>query len=176
MISLMLSKLKNMDDKVVLNVKKLHRDKLSKLMIIITKLGNNGMIWFAVAIPFLFNRGYRNIGVKIILALLLSGFFGEILIKHIVARVRPSKFLLQEEMLIKEPITYSFPSGHTSSSFAASCMLASCFGAVSIPAFIFAVLMGFSRVYLRVHYLTDVLAGAVLGSICSLLINLFIPF
>lgn len=176
MISLMLSKIKKMDNKVVVNVKKLHRNKLNKLMVIITKLGNNGMVWFAVAIPFLLNRGYRNVGTRIILALLLSGFLGEILIKHLVARVRPSKFLLQEEILIKEPITYSFPSGHTSSSFAASCMLASCFGALSIPAFVFAVLMGFSRVYLRVHYLTDVLAGAVLGSICSLLINFFIPF
>lgn len=172
----MINKLKNMDNKVVMNVKKLHRDNLNKFMVIITKLGNNGMIWFAVAIPFLFNRGYRNIGMKIILALLLSGFFGEILIKHIVARVRPSKFLLQEEMLIKEPVTYSFPSGHTSSSFAASCMLASYFGNIAVIAFVFAILMGFSRVYLRVHYLTDVLAGAVLGSICSLLVNVFIPF
>ena len=175
-ISLMLNKLKNMDNKVVVNVKKLHRDNLNKFMIIITKLGNNGMIWFAVAIPFLINRGYRNVGMKIILALLLSGFIGEILIKHMVARVRPSKFLLQEEMLIKEPITYSFPSGHTSSSFAAACMLAACFGPISVPAFVFAVLMGFSRVYLRVHYLTDVLAGAVLGSVCSLVVNIFIPF
>ena len=172
----MINKLKNMDNKVVMNVKKLHRDNLNKFMVIITKLGNNGMIWFTVAIPFLFNRGYRNIGMKIILALLLSGFFGEILIKHIVARVRPSKFLLQEEMLIKEPVTYSFPSGHTSSSFAASCMLASYFGNIAVIAFVFAILMGFSRVYLRVHYLTDVLAGAVLGSICSLLVNVFIPF
>lgn len=172
----MLSKLKSIDDKVVTNVKKLHRNNLSKFLIVITKLGNNGMIWFAVAIPFLFNRGYRNVGVRIILALLLSGFLGEILIKHIVARVRPSKFLLQEEILIKEPITYSFPSGHTSSSFAASCMLASCFGMVAVPAFIFAVLIGFSRIYLRVHYLTDVLAGAFLGSVCSLFVNIFIQF
>ena len=172
----MLSKLKNMDDKVVVNVKKLHRDNLNKFMVIVTKLGNNGMVWFAVAVPLLFNRGYRNVGVKIILALLLSGFLGEVLIKHIVARVRPSKFLLQEEMLIKEPITYSFPSGHTSSSFAASCMLASCFGIISTPAFVLAFLIGFSRVYLRVHYLTDVLVGAILGSFCSLLVNVFIPF
>ena len=106
----MLNKLKSMDNKVILNVKRLHRDKLSKWMVVITKLGNNGMIWFAVAIPFLFNKSYRNVGVRIILALLLSGFAGEILIKNLVARTRPSKFLLQEEMLIKEPVTYSFPS------------------------------------------------------------------
>lgn len=170
----MLNRIKSIDDKILLNMKKLHRKKRNKVMIVITKLGNNGMIWFAVAIPFLLNKEYRNVGIKMILALLLSGFMGEILIKHIVARVRPSKFLLQEEMLIKEPITYSFPSGHTSSSFAASCILASYFGPLSIPAFIFSVLMGFSRLYLRVHYPTDVLAGAVLGSICSLIINVFI--
>lgn len=172
----MLSKIKSIDDKILLDIKRLHRHKLNKFMIVVTKLGNNGMVWFAIAFPFLINKEYRSVGIKMILALLLSGFIGEILIKHIVARVRPSKFLLQEEMLIKEPITYSFPSGHTSSSFAASCILASYFGALSIPAFIFAALMGFSRLYLRVHYPTDVLAGAVLGSICSLLVNIFITF
>lgn len=172
----MLNKIKTIDDRILFNIKRLHRQKLNKLMIVITKLGNNGMIWFTIAIPFILNKEYRNIGVKMILALLLSGFIGEILIKHIVARVRPSSFLLQEELLIKEPITYSFPSGHTSSSFAASCILASYFGPLSIPAFIFAVLMGFSRLYLRVHYPTDVLAGAVLGALCSLIINIFITF
>ena len=93
---------------------------------------------------------------------------GEIIIKHIVKRVRPCHTLDDDEQLIDRPRFYSFPSGHTTASFAM----------VGV-ALMLAMLIAFSRIYLRVHYLTDVIAGMILGltcGICSVLIfNTVVP-
>lgn len=166
--------IKRIDEKVLSCVSKFKNKTLSKFMVVISTMGNSGLIWFAIAIPLIINKSYRLIGIKIILSILFTGFLGEVIVKRAVGRVRPSKSILQEELLIKKPKSYSFPSGHTSSSIAASCTIAFCCGMICIPAFIFAGLMAFSRLYLKVHYLSDVLAGAVLGIICSVIVNVFI--
>ena len=170
----MLNFIKRIDEFVLNRVSKLGNKAFSKWMVVISIMGNSGLVWFAIAVPLILNRSYRLIGVKIILSILLTGFLGEIIVKRAVARVRPSKSILQEDLLIKKPKSYSFPSGHTSSSVAAACTIAFCCGPISILAFIFAFFMALSRLYLRVHYLSDVLAGAVLGVICSFIVNVFI--
>lgn len=162
-------------DRYVLNyVSRFYNSTINRIMVVISTMGNSGLVWFAIAIPLIVNKPYRLIGIKIVLSILMTGFLGEIIVKRAVGRVRPSKFILQEDLLIKKPKSYSFPSGHTSSSVAASCTLAFCCGMLCIPAFIFAFLMAFSRIYLKVHYLSDVLAGAILGIICSIIVNVFI--
>ena len=76
--------------------------------------------------------------------------------------------------LIKNPITYSFPSGHSASSFAAAGTFIMTNSSMSVYITILAALIAFSRLYLNVHYPTDVLTGIILGLICSIVIyNLF---
>ena len=104
----------------------------------------------------------------------MTAFLGEIVIKTLVGRIRPSKSISQKNLLIKKPITYSFPSGHTSSSFAAALMISFEYPAFAFPVFILASLIAFSRLYLKVHYPSDVLAGMVLGLVCSIAINYFV--
>ena len=105
---------------------------------------------------------------------------GEIIIKHIVKRVRPCHTLDDDEQLIDRPRFYSFPSGHTTASFAmVGVALMRCKVITFMPILMLAMLIAFSRIYLRVHYLTDVIAGMILGltcGICSVLIfNTVVP-
>ena len=170
----MINTIKELDNNVLNKVSNLSRPWLDKLLVIITLCGNNGMIWFAISAPFLINKDYRLCGIKIILSVLLSGFLGEIIIKHLVGRMRPSKEIHQDDLLIKKPKSYSFPSGHTSSSISACSVLLFTYGPVALPALFLALLIAFSRIYLKVHYLSDVLAGALLGFICGFTVQFLI--
>lgn len=166
----MLSRIQDWDDRMLDRIAKLRTKRLNKIMVFATTLGNNGFIWFATAIVFLFFQRFRTSGIAIIIAVSLSWFFGEIAIKNLVGRVRPCHKLAEEQLLIKNPPHYSFPSGHTTSSFAATTVMILLDPVVAIPMLILAVLIAFSRTYLMVHYLTDVLAGAALGIICGCIV------
>ena len=103
-------------------------------------------------------------------ALILSTILGEGILKHVVQRVRPSEDIPAVNLLIAKPLSYSFPSGHTASSFAVAGVLAKYFKDYAIEFLGLASLIAFSRLYLYVHYPTDVLAGIILGLICSRII------
>lgn len=169
----MINTIKTIDERILVRISKLHRPLLNKIMVAATIAGNTGTIWLLIAVPMLLNQSARNKGIKLVLSLLLTGFVGEIIIKRLVGRMRPSKAIEQEKLLIKKPITYSFPSGHTSSSFAAALTISLNYPNFTIPVFFLAGTISFSRLYLRVHYPSDILAGAALGVICSLIVNAF---
>ena len=84
-------------------------------------------------------------------------------IKPLVGRIRPYDINTAVGLLIPRPTDFSFPSGHTGASFAAAAALEDSNYRLRIPAWVLAVLIAFSRLYLYVHYPTDVLAGAMLG-------------
>lgn len=175
----MFSRIQSWDNKILGLLSKKHTKVLNRLMVIITTTGNYGYVWFALSIPLLIINRYRMTGITMILAMMITGLTGEITIKHIVARVRPCNREFGKDLLIKHPAHYSFPSGHTASSFAVSMVMLFMLPGLFIPVFIYAVLMGFSRMYLLVHYPTDVIAGAVLGVICgitSVYVSPYIPF
>lgn len=169
----MLSKIKKIEEDILSLFAKIQTPLLNKIMVFFTVIGNGGTIWLLISIPLLVNYSSRIRGIKLIISLALAGFLGEIIIKRLVCRIRPSEDLEPEELLIKRPKTYSFPSGHTASSVSASLTISFCFPYLTIPAFLLASLIATSRLYLQVHYPSDVLAGAVLGAICSLLVNTF---
>ena len=133
-------------------------------MPIITKLGDAGILWILSAINLICFKKTRKTGITVGAALLLGVIFGNLILKPLVARVRPYNLNEAIELLIPSLTDYSFPSGHTLASFEAAGVLMICdrkrFGYAALAV---AVVIAFSRLYLYVHYPTDVLAGVVLG-------------
>ncbi len=155
-----------------------HHPILDKIAIFITSLGEGGAIWFAAAILLLLFEKTRRIGAITIFSLILCGLLNEIVIKNIVQRARPfvdNEFI---NLIINKPNSYSFPSGHTAMSFAAVGVWVR-FTKNKLYRLIFIILalfMAFSRLYLMVHYPTDVLAGIVVGTFSAYIAYRFFNF
>lgn len=138
---------------------------LDRVMVFITHLGDLGFLWLLLAAVLLSRAKTRRAGFCILLSMMICLLLGNGLIKNIVARPRPYTADPSIALLIPpsgEP--FSFPSGHTMHAFAAACSVGLC-GQKRLFwfALLFAFLIGFSRLYLMMHYPLDVLAGALLG-------------
>ncbi len=129
----------------------------------ITFLGDAALIWIAAAVLLMAIKTQRAAGAAVAVALLLSLLVGNCGIKPLVARLRPCDVDLSITLLIPHPGEFSFPSGHSMSSFAAATALFLYRKKWGAAALVLAALIGFSRLYLYVHYPTDVLAGALIG-------------
>ncbi len=137
------------------------------LMPWISWLGNGGLIWIIAAVVLLAIPKYRRGGVALSVGLLLCLIIGNLTLKPLVARVRPFDMIEGIELLIKAPTDFSFPSGHTLSSAIAAAVLTMTdkrFGYGAIP---LACLIAFSRMYLYVHYPSDILGAVVIAAIIS---------
>lgn len=164
----MLKRLRKMDAFVFRKISKLHNRTNNRIMAVITAMGTGGLIWFILCIPLLLTKNNLDAAINIGLGLLVAWLVGEVTMKRIVGRVRPIEQLPEEEHIIKRPKHSSFPSGHTASSFSVlAVVIVRCNLFLVIPVAIMACLIAFSRLYLRVHYLTDVLAGIVVGIVCG---------
>ena len=135
----------------------------------ISFLANVGWIWIVSAIVLFIIPKTRKIGLAVACALIFSLIICNITIKPIIARVRPYDLREGIELIIARPTDFSFPSGHTSISFAGAIPIFLQNKKLGIPALILAILIAFSRLYLYVHFPTDVLGGIVVGSICGVL-------
>ncbi|MCI9075205.1 MAG: phosphatase PAP2 family protein [Dorea sp.] len=139
-------------------------------MPVITSLGNVGIIWILLAVLLLIIPKTRKTGAVLAIALVLDVVLCNGIIKNLAARMRPYDRNPVVELLIHKPIDYSFPSGHTAASFAAvSALYFAGEKHMWKPVLVLAVLIAFSRLYLYVHYPTDVIGGAVLGILCGYL-------
>lgn len=149
----------------------LHNLLFDKMMPLISRIGDISTIWLIVAVVFLLIPKYRKYGMMIVFAVLLAAFIGEVVLKNLVERVRPCNINTVFPILIPRPTDFSFPSGHTSSSFAAATIIWKAKRKFGILALLLASFIAFSRLYLYVHYPTDILAGLVLGLLCALTVN-----
>ena len=156
-----------------INILNFIRDNLSNpildnIMILFTTLGDRGIIWITIGIILLVQKKYRKIGFILLIALLINFVIGEVLLKNIIHRPRVFITNPNINILINPPESYSFPSGHTASSFAAATVLGYYFKKYRYVFYVIASLIAFSRIYLYVHYPSDVLAGVLLGIVCAL--------
>ena len=141
------------------------------VMPLISKLGNGGIIWLVLSGLLCVFPKYRKAGVTMLTALALDVLLCNVMLKPLVGRMRPFTVNTGMELLINAPKDFSFPSGHTAASFAAAFALLFVKNKLWIPSMILASLIAFSRLYLYVHYPTDVLAGILRGLIVSVAAN-----
>ena len=132
------------------------------IVLFITSLAN--YVWYVLIIGFLLNKSTRKLGVILAVAMILQYLVNGGVLKHLFARVRPCNLDSTVELLVKRPKGFSFPSGHSAAAFSAVGVL---YGAriktLFWPVLALAVLIALSRLYLYVHFPTDVLAGALCG-------------
>ena len=126
-------------------------------------INTHGEVWILVAVILVCTRKYRESGLRLMLALFIGGVLCNLILKPTVARIRPFDINTAIELIVNPPADFSFPSGHTVSSFLAVPILWKANKKFGIAALILAILIAFSRLYLCVHYPTDILAGIVLG-------------
>lgn len=150
----------------------LHGPVLDVIMTFFTRLGDAGFVWLVIAAVLLMSKRYRAVGLAVLLALAIEFVLVNIGLKNLTARPRP--FLIDPTLatdLINLPQSHSFPSGHTGSSFAAAVALLyfpwkrAWMRALPIG---LAALVSFSRLYLGVHYPSDVFAGMLIGIACGI--------
>ncbi len=195
-------------------VQSIHSSFLTTLMVIITTLGDEGIIFIAMGIVLLLTKKYRKVGFAVLVALVVMVICNNLVLKEIFERVRPfyifdldalladkqafiDKGRLDKWEIMVEKITalkeaypemaekwtsvysypnfvekltsFSFPSGHTSSAFAAAIAVLWYNRKFGIPLTVFAAIMGFTRIYVEVHYCSDVIAAAVVSVVYALI-------
>lgn len=157
-----------MEFEILYAINNLHNPILDQIMIVITSLGNAGIFWIIIAIALLFKSKTRKCGILMLISMAIGLLLGNGLLKNLMARERPSWIDTNLPLLIPNPTDYSFPSGHTLASFESAIMIFLHNKKSGIISLILAVLIAFSRMYLFVHFPTDILAGAILGTLISI--------
>lgn len=143
---------------------RLRRSWLTVAMKIATFLGNGGILWLTACACLLLRQQTRRAALTALLSLVFSALVCNAFLKNLVERARPFNKIPGLQFLIRKPHDFSFPSGHTSSSFAvATVFLALLPMWAGVTALLIAMTIAFSRMYLGVHYPSDVFCGMVLG-------------
>ena len=136
---------------------------LDALAIFFNYAGEHGELWIAITLILLLFRRTRKAGASMALALVLYLVTGDLLLKPLFSRPRPCDVNKAFTLLVQRPHGHSFPSGHTASAVAASFALWLQDRRLGTPALVLSAFIAFTRLYLYVHFPTDILGGLVLG-------------
>lgn len=137
-------------------------------MVSITTLGNAGIIWLIIAAFLMATKKYRRFGLFMFVAMGLAFLIGNLGMKNLIARPRPCWRHPEVPILVELPKDFSFPSGHTMHSVIGAFGVWKANKHMGIAAFILAGLIAISRIYLYVHYPTDVLGGLLIGLLIAM--------
>ena len=168
---MILNKIKSCDKKVAFYMTTFYsHHRLNGFMKFISSCGDFGLIWLILILASNLSKYTRVASIDMLIALITSTLIGQVTIKTIVKRKRPCHTYPNVDMLVTVPNDYSFPSGHTITSFACSTVIFFFFPIPGIIAYIYAFLTGISRMYLFVHYLSDVMVAMILGIIIGYIV------
>ena len=166
----MLNRLQVIDETVLFFIQEHWKNPvLDHVMVFFTSLGNAGFLWITIAILLLFSKRYQKCSVLLLTSIFFSMFLGDEILKPLVGRIRPFDKFPTIELLIKSPVSFSFPSGHAMVGFSSATVLCYCNRRYGLIAYVLASLIAFSRIYLFVHYPSDTLGGVILGILTAFL-------
>lgn len=169
----MINIIQNTDMSIVRLLYNYHQSLLNHIMIFFTNLGDNGIIWIFITLILILNKKTRKIGFLALISLIFNALIVNVVIKPLAHRPRPFSEMKDILLLVKAPKDFSFPSGHTSASFTMVYIIYKNLRKYFIPTLIIALLISFSRLYLSVHYPSDVIAGLILGLFSGFLAQKF---
>lgn len=164
-----------MDFNILYAIQGIRTPVLDQIILAITNImGSYGQISLIVAACLLALKKTRKAGFCVLLAYILVLLFGHVLLKDIIARPRPCHIDETIKLLVTRPNSFSCPSTHTAWAFAAATSIFLYFKKAGIFALVIAAIMGFSRMYLFVHFPTDVLAGIVMGVVVAVVSKMIV--
>lgn len=152
----------------------LHAEWLNPIMIFLSKIGEAGICWIVLSIVLMIFKKTRKCGITMAISMLITYIIANLCLKNLIARPRPCAVDNSVELLVAFPKEFSFPSGHTSNGFAASVVIFLYNKKWGLLAILIAATIAFSRLYLFVHYPTDILAGIVIGTMDAIISFLII--
>ena len=142
---------------------------LDSIFLLITKIaGSYGQLWAVVGLALLIPKKTRWTGIAVLISYVAVYIFGQMILKNLISRPRPCHVDQAFEMLVARPSSSSFPSTHSAWAFAAATAIFMKYKKAGIAAFIVAALIAFSRMYMFLHYPTDVLCGIIFGVILGI--------
>ena len=158
-----------MDFGILYAIQAMRSPALDQIMLVITKLmGSIGQIWLLVAIGLIIFKKTRKVGICVLISYILVLLVGHVCLKDLIARSRPCHIDETIKLLVERPTSYSCPSTHTAWAFAAATSIYLYFKRAGIVTFVIAAIMGFSRMYMFVHFPTDVVFGIILGVVLGI--------
>lgn len=167
----MLESLINFEGSILLFLQNYVRNPVLNALLIPFTLSNNaGISCILIVAVFIYFKSLRKAGILMGISLLLEFLLNNLIIKNLFARIRPYEVIDGLILLVGKAPDYSFPSGHTGSAFALAVVIFMVMDRkYGVIALILASLMGFSRLYVGIHYPSDVLGGVILGVVTSVI-------